>query len=79
MSPSQVGSRGHRASANELCRVARENGCDRVEWTADSDNPIAVSFYAKLGGPPDATKIFYRLGGDAMIEMASSINTSARS
>src|SRR5215469_3408801 len=51
---------------SQLCRVARENGCDRVEWTADTDNPVALSFYATLGVPPDSAKLFYRLAGDAM-------------
>ena len=54
----------------ELCRIARQNGCDRVEWTADTDNPIALSFYATLGVAPDSAKLFYRLAGDAMTEMA---------
>jgi len=59
---------------SELCRLARENGCDRVEWTADSNNPIALSFYATLGVPPDSAKLFYRLAGDAMAQMADSVS-----
>jgi GNAT superfamily N-acetyltransferase len=54
----------------ELCRIASANGCDRLEWTADTDNPIALGFYATLGIPPDSAKLFYRLSGDAMTKMA---------
>jgi GNAT superfamily N-acetyltransferase len=59
---------------SELCRVARDNGCDRVEWTADADNPIALSFYSTLGVPPESSKVFYRLAGDAMAQMADSVS-----
>ena len=41
---------------SELCRIAHKNGCDRVEWTADIDNPIALNFYATLGVPADSAK-----------------------
>jgi GNAT superfamily N-acetyltransferase len=44
--------------------VANEQGCSRVEWTADDDNPGAVRFYESLGYPPQPSKIFYRLEGD---------------
>ncbi len=56
---------------SELCRVALDTGCSRVEWTADTDNPTALRFYETLGVPPDPTKPFYRLAGDAVARMAS--------
>lgn len=59
---------------SELCRIARKKGCDRVEWTADTDNPLALSFYATLGVPPDSAKVFYRLAGDEMAQMADSVS-----
>jgi len=56
---------------SELCRLARENDCDRVEWTADADNPVALSFYETLGVPPASSKVFYRIDGEALVQMAS--------
>lgn len=36
-------------------------GCSRLEWTGDTDNPVALGFYAKLGVPVNEGKVFYRL------------------
>jgi GNAT superfamily N-acetyltransferase len=69
------GTRQHgigRQLMSELCRIARDANCSRVEWTTDNDNPIAQGFYAKLGVPPVTSKLFYRLSGDALAEMAAS-------
>lgn len=44
-----------------LYRVATEQQCSRVEWTADSDNPEALQFYATLGVAQCPTKQFYRI------------------
>ncbi|MET7816103.1 GNAT family N-acetyltransferase [Streptomyces sp. NPDC005395] len=35
-------------------------GCTRLEWTADTDNPAAVDFYAALGAHQNAGKVMYR-------------------
>ncbi|WP_330331864.1 GNAT family N-acetyltransferase [Streptomyces sp. NBC_00536] len=43
--------------------AAAEAGCSRVEWTADTDNPSALAFYAALGVEPRNGKIFYRAEG----------------
>jgi GNAT superfamily N-acetyltransferase len=56
---------------SELCRIALDNDCSRVEWAADTDNPIALQFYETLGVPPNQTKLFYRLDGKAMAQMAT--------
>ncbi|MFJ2906617.1 GNAT family N-acetyltransferase [Streptomyces sp. NPDC087212] len=34
--------------------------CSRIEWTADSDNPSALGFYAALGVERHRGKVFYR-------------------
>jgi GNAT superfamily N-acetyltransferase len=60
---------------SELCRIALNNGCSRVEWTADTDNPVALSFYATLGVPPQSDKQMYRLDGDALTQMAGAAAT----
>jgi GNAT superfamily N-acetyltransferase len=36
-------------------------GCSRIEWTADTDNPPALAFYAALGVEQHRGKVFYRL------------------
>lgn len=35
-------------------------GCTRLEWTADTDNPAAVAFYAALGAHRNEGKVMYR-------------------
>jgi GNAT superfamily N-acetyltransferase len=39
---------------------ARAAGCARVVWTADRDNPVALSLYEGLGVAPHEGKVFYR-------------------
>jgi GNAT superfamily N-acetyltransferase len=47
-----------------LYQVAAEHHCSRVEWTTDTDNPGAMAFYAGLGVPVKASKVFYRVEDD---------------
>lgn len=44
-----------------LKSAAAAAGCSRLEWTADTDNPPALDFYAALGAEPRDGKVFYRL------------------
>ncbi|MFF4835153.1 cyclophane-containing RiPP N-acetyltransferase HaaN [Streptomyces sp. NPDC001315] len=41
--------------------AAARPGCSRVEWMADSDNPIARGFYRSQGFEEHQGKIFYRV------------------
>lgn len=50
-----------RAFMTELGAVADTVGCSRIEWTADTDNPPALDFYAALGAEPRGGKVFYRV------------------
>lgn len=45
---------------DELHNIAAAHRCSRVEWTTDAPNSGAQNFYAKIGVPPEASKIFYR-------------------
>lgn len=54
----------------QLCRVAVEHDCSRVEWTTDQDNAHAQAFYEQLGAPTQETKIFYRLEGEKLVQTA---------
>jgi len=44
-----------------LQEIARRRGCTRVEWTTDTANASARSFYDSLGAAPLASKVFYRV------------------
>ncbi len=44
-----------------LLEIAAERGCTRGEWTTDTSNAGARSFYDSLGAAPLASKIFYRV------------------
>jgi GNAT superfamily N-acetyltransferase len=44
-----------------LFEVAAEHECGRVEWTTDDTNAQAQRFYAELGVPVLASKLFYRV------------------
>lgn len=43
-----------------LEEAAVAEGCSRIEWTADADNPPALAFYEALGATPNNGKIQYR-------------------
>lgn len=45
----------------ELKRIGEAAGCSRMEWTGDTDNPVALAFYEKMGVPRNDGKVFYRL------------------
>jgi len=46
---------------DRLLEIARERGCTRIEWTADTANSGARSFYDSLGAAPLTSKLFYRV------------------
>lgn len=54
----------------EICSIAHESGCSRVEWTTDRDNADAQAFYRQIGAPTRA-KIMYRLEGTDINRMKS--------
>jgi ribosomal protein S18 acetylase RimI-like enzyme len=44
-----------------LREIAVARGCSRIEWTTDTGNLAAQSFYESLGAEPLPTKLFYRV------------------
>ncbi|WP_405911610.1 GNAT family N-acetyltransferase [Streptomyces sp. NBC_00963] len=44
-----------------LSEAAGLAGCSRIEWTADTENPPALAFYAAQDAERRAGKVFYRL------------------
>lgn len=47
--------------------IAANEGCSRVEWTADRSNVSALDFYKALGAPVNEGKVFYRLEGQPVL------------
>ena len=52
-----------------LARIAREEGCERMEWAVLDWNP-ARSFYEKLGAEPMGDWVLYRLTGERLRKLA---------
>jgi len=61
-----------RALMQALAALAIERGHKRVDWTADADDRALLRFYESLGAIAQPKKVFYRLTGDALAELAES-------
>jgi len=59
-----------RALMRFLASLAVERGCVRFDWTAETDNPKALSFYDRLGAGRVAEKVYYRFEGDSLRRLA---------
>jgi len=73
-----AGSRGNgvgKALIQAVARMAVERGHQRVDWTADRNEPGLLSFYSGLGALAQPEKVFYRLTGDALTGLAASRNS----
>jgi GNAT superfamily N-acetyltransferase len=60
------------ALMRQLCRIAIEHACSRVEWTTDKGNLVGEAFYERLGAPQNQEKIFYRLEDEDIRRIAAS-------
>lgn len=60
-----------RLLVKRLYEIAVSNECSRMEWTTDQDNRDAQRFYARLGVPVRASKLFYRIEGDELRRQAA--------
>lgn len=63
-----VGTRLMRGAA----RLAVARGFTRLDWTADRGNAGLLSFYAGLGAAEQTEKVFHRLAGPALADLAAS-------
>ena len=55
----------------EAGETARRLGmADRVEWAGYLDDAALLRFYDGLGAAAQTRKLFYRLSGDALAELA---------
>ena len=53
-----------------LAELALERGHRRIDWTADADDAALLRFYDGLGATAYPKKVFYRLTGDALADLA---------
>jgi GNAT superfamily N-acetyltransferase len=61
-----------RALMRALAELALERGHRRIDWTADADDAPLLRFYESLGAVPQARKLFYRLTGEALLDLTGS-------
>lgn len=54
-----------------IAKYALENGCNRLDWTAESTNPIAGRFYAAIGARQVHDKQYFRFEGSALSNFAT--------
>lgn len=68
-----VGEQFLRALAREA--VARD--CVRFDWTAEESNPRAVALYDRIGAERVTEKVYFRLTGQALSDMAKATDADA--
>ena len=59
-----------RAMMTQLCAIANEHGCARVDWTVDSRNRDGRRFYARLGATISGQLQLCRLDAAAIDRLA---------
>ena len=59
-----------RALMAALAGLALERGHRRIDWTADVEDSALLRFYDGLGAAAQTKKLFYRLTGEALAELA---------
>jgi GNAT superfamily N-acetyltransferase len=57
---------------HSAAHLAVERGFARLDWTADRADPGLLRFYAGLGAAEQSEKVFFRLSGQALADLASS-------
>lgn len=62
-----------RALMAALAELALERGHRRIDWTADADDAALLRFYEGLGATAYPKKVFYRLTGDALADLAGAV------
>ncbi|WP_050918419.1 GNAT family N-acetyltransferase [Vibrio campbellii] len=53
-----------------LASLAVNHGCHRLDWTAESTNPIAGRFYQSIGAERVTEKEYYRFSGDTLLQFS---------
>ena len=55
----------------ELARIATSEGIARIDWTASREDTGLHRFYEALGGNVLSDRLFFRLNGEALKDLAS--------
>ena len=71
--PKFRGSGFGRALLTHLAALAVERGCGRFEWSVLDWNEPAIGFYKKLGAQPMDDWTIFRLTGEALKNLASTV------
>lgn len=56
-----------------LASIAINSGCQRLDWTAETTNPVAGRFYQSIGAKLVGEKEYYRFEGNDLSNFASSL------
>lgn len=59
-----------RALMKALAALAVARGHKRIDLTADADDPALLRFYESFGALAQTKKVFYRLAGEALVDLA---------
>ena len=54
-----------------IANLAADLGCQRFDWTAETDNPQALKFYDGLGATRIEEKVYFRFSGAALAKLAA--------
>lgn len=53
-----------------IAQYAIDHGCRRLDWTAESTNPVAGKFYTSLGADGIREKQYFRLSDQKLVDFA---------
>ncbi len=59
-----------KALMRALAGIASRRGLSRIDWTVDASDAQLLSFYESVGGSPKPDKLFFRLDGEALKDLA---------
>ncbi|CAO3433909.1 N-acetyltransferase family protein [Azospirillum endophyticum] len=59
-----------RGLVKALAALALAEGHSRVDWTADRSNSALLAFYDSTGARRESEKLYYRLTGEALADLA---------
>ena len=71
--PSARGTGAGRALLAALAQIAIDRDCGRLEWSVLDWNEPAIGFYKKIGAVPMDQWTTFRMSGDALRTLASSL------
>ena len=77
VNPDKRGKGYGRALLIQLAKIARDQGCGRMEWAVLNWNESAIKFYQALGAKPMDEWTVFRLTRDEIARLANAADTTA--